>query len=136
MTSSQPVTTPNAINFTPDNKRAYAYSGDVSVSGSATPMLSFQTNSEYIIAKFEYHGALAQIGANQLAIEVTLNGKSIIHTFFEATYDHTLWDTPPTLIIPPFSEFILTLAQASGSDRTMQVTLTGKVYGMTETGYQ
>ena len=136
MTSSQPVATPNALNFTPDNKRCYAYSGDVAVSASNTTMLEFSTNSEYIVATFEYHGTIAQIASNQLAIELTLNGVSIIHTYYDATVDHTLWDYPPKIIIPPFTDFKITLAQASGSDRTMQVTLTGEVFGMTEVGYQ
>jgi len=106
----------------------YAYSGDVSVSGSATEMLSFTTGKKYIISEFEYHGTIAQIGNNQLAIEVLLNGVSIIHTYFDATVNHTLWDNPPKILIPPLSKVVITLAQASGSDRNMQVTLVGKVY--------
>ena len=136
MTSSQPVATPNALNFTPDNKHCYAYSGDVSVSSSNTTMLEFSTNSEYIVATFEYHGAIAQISANQLAIEVILNGNSIIHTLVVATVDHTLWDSPPKLIIPPFTDVKMTLAQALGSNVNMQMTLTGKVYGLKDTGFQ
>ena len=115
------------LQFTDDNKHAYAYSGDVVVSASNTTMLEFSTNSEYLEAMFEYHGAIAQIAANQLAIEVIFNGVSIIHTFFDASVDHTLWDSPPTLIIPPFTNVKMTLAQASGVDKTMQMTLTAKV---------
>jgi len=125
--ASQTIAGPD-LQFTQDNKRCFAYSGDVTVGASATQMLKLQTQSEYIVSEFEYHGALAQIGQNQIALEVTLNGISVIHTFYEAAIDHTLYDTPPKLIIPPFTEFIITLAQASGSDRTMQVTLTGNVY--------
>ena len=58
---------------------------------------------------------------------VIFNGVSIIHTFFDASVDHTLWDSPPTLIIPPFTNVKMTLAQASGVDKTMQMTLTAKV---------
>lgn len=109
-------------------EHCYAYSGDISVSGSLTQMLKFATGSKYIIARFEYHGAIAQIANNQVALEVTLNGVSVIHTFAEATYDHTLWDTPPTLLIPPRTEFSLAMSQASGADRNMQATFTGRVY--------
>jgi len=52
LTSSQPITTPNAINFTPDNKHAYAYSGIVGVTNIEVALLEFETNSEYIIARF------------------------------------------------------------------------------------
>ena len=44
------------LQFTDDNKHAYAYSGDVVVSASNTTMLEFSTNSEYLEAMFEYHG--------------------------------------------------------------------------------
>jgi len=54
VTSSQPVTTPNALNFTPDNKNAYAYSGALTITtGSYATGLEFSTNSEYILAKFQ-----------------------------------------------------------------------------------
>jgi hypothetical protein len=51
MTSSQPVVTPNAINFTPDNKHAYAYSGNKAIINAEQTMIEGQTNSEYIRAK-------------------------------------------------------------------------------------
>ena len=105
----------------------YAYSGDVTVSASNTTMLQFTTNSDAIKCKVEYHGTIAQIASNQLRIGINLNGISIIDTYFDATVDHTLWDQPPTLIIPPFTKFEMFLAQASGSNRTMQATLTGEV---------
>jgi len=99
-------------------------------------MLEFETNSEYIVAKFEYHGALSQIGQNQIRCRLQFNDITIIDTYVDASLDHTIWDTPPTVIIPPFTKCNFSLAQASGSDKDMQLTLTGDVYGMTETGYQ
>ncbi len=56
MTSSQPVVTPNALNFTPDNKHCYAYSGDIPASTSPTQVLEFNTNTEYVMANIIWNG--------------------------------------------------------------------------------
>jgi len=106
----------------------YAYSGTVSVSDSLTPMLAFNTPDKVIKCQFEYHGVLAQIGQNQIRIQVQLNGVSIIDTYIDAPLDHTVFDTPPVIIIPPFTRVTLGMSQASGSDRDMELILTGKVY--------
>ena len=135
MTTSQPVATPNALNFTPDNKRCYAYSGDVSISGSATRMLDFQTNSEYAIVQLELHGTFSQIGQNQIRLNVQFNEVDIIDTYFDASLDYGILDKS-ILIIPPFTAVTIDCSQASGSDRTMQLTLTGEVHGMADVGYQ
>ena len=107
----------------------YAYSGDVAVSGSSTTMLEFTTGKQYIIAKIEQHGLFAQIGQNQISIEVTINGVSVLHTFWEAQLDSTYFDSPTELLIPPLSSVVVYTTQASGSDKVMQITLTGRVYG-------
>jgi len=106
----------------------YAYSGVISVSSSLTTMLDFNTPDKVIKFQFEYQGSLSQIGQNQIRIEVQLNGVSIIDTYVDAGMDHTVFDTPPVLIIPPLTRTTISMAQASGSDRDMEIILTGKVY--------
>ena len=118
------------INFIGDC--CFAYSGDVSVANTNTTMLLFTTGPSFLKVKFEYHGTIAQIANNQLRIGVNMNDVSIIDTYYDTTLDHTLWDSPPTLIIPPFTKFEMFLAQASGVNRTMQATLTGQVYAGAE----
>ena len=106
----------------------YAYSGDIAVSGSNTTMLEFTTGKEYSIVQIEPHGLFSQIGQSQISIEVLLNGNSILHTFWDASLDSSMFDMPTNLLIPPLSSVKITLAQATGADKTMQMTLIGKVY--------
>ena len=120
-----PAGTSTSLNYV--GKHAYAYSGDVSVSGSLTTMLEFVTAEQYVVAHYQVHGTLAQIGANQLQLEVTINGESITHTFWDSPQDN-LNPFENLILLPPYSKIRFQLAQASGSDKTMQVTLMGEVY--------
>jgi len=106
----------------------YAYSGTVAVTGSDTTMLNFTTGKDYLKVVIEPHGTFSQIGQNQLSMAVTINGNTILHTYWDASLDSSMYDTPTLLLIPPLSAVTVTLAQASGSDKNMQLTLTGKVY--------
>ena len=46
--SGETVTSRNALQFTNDNKKAYAYSGLLGIDSTETSLLTFNTNSEYI----------------------------------------------------------------------------------------
>jgi len=140
VTSSQPVTTPNAINFTPDNKRCYVYSGLVQAGTSATAQLSFQTNSEYIL------GTITVIGNIKMASPAD-GGTSIYQIYFNdievlrIKVDNKEEDMPGTLtaplLIPPFTEVSVTCTSEYGSASYLtSASIVGDAYGMTETGYQ
>jgi len=120
-----PAGTSTSLNYV--GKHAYAYSGDVSVSGSLTTMLEFVTAEQYVVGHYQIHGLLAQIGANQLQLEITINGESITHTFWDSPQDN-LNPFENLILLPPYSKIKFQLAQASGSDRNMQITLMGEVY--------
>jgi len=107
----------------------YGYSGTVAVSGSIGSLLDFTTGAGLIVGSVELHGSYAQIGQNQLRFRVQLNGETVIDTYWDATLDATFIDYPTALIIPPFTRCEVDMAQASGSDKDMQITLTGRVYG-------
>lgn len=106
----------------------YAYSGTVSVTGSETTMLDFTTGEQYLKVVIEPHGVFSQIGQSQISMAVTINGNTILHTYWDASLDSSMYDTPTLLLIPPLSTVTVTLAQATGSDKDMQLTLTGRVY--------
>jgi len=137
MTSSQPVTSKVSIFFTPDNKRAYGYSGVVNTGGSGveTDLLEFETNSEYIVAKFQF--ALKHDTGNNITFGVFFNDILITGYALEGgTSDAQLSNYAP-LIIPPFTK-VKTTCQNDSSSNAIPCTSTiiGDVYGMTETGYQ
>ncbi len=106
----------------------YSYSGTIAVSGSATTMNSFTTGNFYSILTLEPHGTIDQIGQAQLRMLCTLNGTTIFDTYWSATQDASLFDYPSQIIVPPYTEFVLQLAQATGSDKDMQTTITGTIY--------
>jgi len=135
MTSSQPVTTPNALNFTPDNLRAYAYSGDVTVSQTGTTsMLLFNTNSEYIVGSFQISTSNGN-GVNS-DMEILLNDIATVKEEFGNTYQlYPGSSFPWQIIIPPFTKCELTMSSQSG-DLNFQAQFTGEAYGMTKTEYQ
>ena len=122
---SNPAGVGTALNYVGDH--AYAYSGDVSVSGSLTTMLEFNTAEQYIIASYQIHGLYAQIGANQIQLEIIMNGESVTHTFWDSGGDN-INPLENRILLPPFTKITFELAQASGSDRAMQLTLLGRVY--------
>jgi hypothetical protein len=122
---SNPTGTGTTLNYVGDH--CYAYSGDVSVGASLTNMLEFVTAEQYIVATYQIHGLFAQIGANQTQVEVIMNGESITHTYWDSVQDN-LNPLENNILLPPFSKFTFKLAQASGSDRNMQLTLLGRVY--------
>lgn len=131
MTSSQPIVTPNALLFTPDNKHAYAYSGSIDISGDTT-MLEFQTNSEYLKGRFELNADFATGGGANVRIQIYLNDILIVEERDVSSDWHT-GDNEFRMIIPPFTKVEV---KCLGGSQDANVNFTGKAYGRKETGYQ
>jgi len=107
---------------------AYGYSGVVSVSNSLTTMNLFTTGNFVSKLWIELNGVFSQIGQSQIHFEVKIDDSIIIDTYWDAALDAFLFDFPTRLIIPPYTKVEISLAQASGSDRNMETTITGKIY--------
>jgi hypothetical protein len=136
MTSSQPVTTPNALNFTPDNKRCYAYSGAVTVTNVVNTLLEFSTNSEYLKVKVGfYSNGISNDDYNQI---IYFNDVAVISQTVPQTYQSTATGYQPIeLIIPPFTDVKITFANVTDtSSNVWTLALSGEAYGMSEVGYQ
>jgi len=119
------------LQFSPDNKFCYGYSGEIIVENSAdagTTLLNFTTNSEYIIA--EYHIYNNQASAIDDFVKVQLNNITIVNARYQNA-NELHQDQPLKIVIPPFSTFIIS-ASASGATPSYQVILTGKVKGAIE----
>ncbi len=124
--SSDTVTSRNALQFTNDNKFAYAYSGVVDVTGKTTQieMLEFQTNSEYVNAKVQFQSSEA--GGNDLIFYVYLDDILIATQNINAAKE--FYHAPLSVIIPPFTKVTLkglNIDVSTGRDST--ATVTGKV---------
>lgn len=136
MSSSQPVVTPNALNFTPDNKHCYAYSGKVTVNNNLNNMIEFDTNSEYLKIEIQYFKD--SVTSENYEYGVQFNDQEIVlGEFTSPLEDNPNIPNPIVLIVPPFTNVKCTLQNISDSSgRNWTLTLTGKVFGMADVGYQ
>jgi len=112
------------LQFSPDNKYAYAYSGDVIAPtvGGYTSILSFTNNSEYLVADFNF-GATPT--TTNIGFLIRFNGVDIIEIPTREPFDKTY---RTLLIIPPFTT-VTVLADPDGADETVQTTMVAKVKG-------
>jgi len=139
MTSSQPVTTPNAINFTPDNLHCYGYSGVVNCADSEINLIQFDTNSEYIVGTWFAH--FNQPSADGLASEdfrfILYMNDIQIAAIETSDSQGSSRNTIRDIIIPPFTTVKITARNYTGSTtEPVGVVFTGQAIGMTETGFQ
>jgi len=135
VTSSQPVVTPNAINFTPDNKHAYAYSGIIEITGTSAQikMLEFETNTEYIKGKVQFMSV--ESGGNDLNFFVYFNDVLVGTQSIGGAKEFYFMGID--IIVPPFTKVTLKGINIDASTaRDSSVIFTGQAIGMTETGYQ
>jgi len=134
MTSSQPVVTPQALNFTPDNKHVYANSGLIAVNNVENTLLEILTNTEYIVGRFNFF--YASDNSDNYLYSVYFNDVKILAYVVGDADNHFLpLDVP--LLIPPFTNVKFTADNISDSSSTTQaVTFIGQAFGMTETGFQ
>jgi len=115
----------NALQFTNDNKRAYAYSGGVNTAvGTDVTLLHFTTTSEYHIAKLQYWYDANGSGSN-IEFKVSFNDVKVA-TIIVTDSNDAEWCTPIELIIPPFTD-VLVEAKNFGGTEAVLATLTTKV---------
>ena len=123
------------LQFSPDNKVAYAYSGVISCDNSETDLIQFDTNSEYIVGGWFAH--FNQLTGDPLASEdfrfiLYLNSIQIaaIETNdSQGSSRNTIQD----IIIPPFTNVRITGRNYTGSvTEPVGVVVTGKVSGAIE----
>jgi len=139
MTSSQPIITPTALTFTPDNKHCYIYSGGHAANTTPVIALDFETQSEYIKGIFEIQIAVQNEASSNTVSMSNIKFNGLLIANMVGGYkgaDGITWQ-PLNVIIPPFTEVTANLfSDENQADRKMTITFTGRTYGMTETGYQ
>ena len=101
--TSQTVTG-NALQFTNDNKYCWVYSGAVSIDNNYTSILSFQTNSEYLNAKFQ--PTVFDAVTDDYEFKVQFNGVQILSTFIDGYKQYAPYEEVE-LIIPPFTTVLI-----------------------------
>jgi len=132
VTSSQPVTTPQALNFTPDNKHCYAYN-TMAFSDDASTLLEFTTQSEYSVIDF----LPMRNDTDSLDSKHRMFFNDELVLTFPLSSGGSGVSGPCKMVIPPFTKVLVTVQNVSNtSGGNGSIAITGKTYGMTETGYQ
>jgi len=134
MTGASPIVTQNAINFTPDNLRCYAYSGTLEIADTNThTALSFITGTYYCAVDFLFWRRSWE--SNDVAFWIEFNGQQVLAWIGGSNPPGGSEKKP--IIIPPFTEVIAYIdKQEHSSTSKVGVNMTGEVYGTIETGYQ
>jgi len=119
-----------SLQFTPDNKHAYAFSGDIkaaSTSDADTLMLQFNTESEYLDAILNF--CEEAIAADNIFFKVFLNDIVVINVKYDTSpnYDNTIYP----ILIPPFTNVKIKWG-CSTNDEIGTAWLTSKVGGAIE----
>ena len=119
--SSDTVTSRNALQFTNDNKFAYAYSGVIGVDNNNTTLLDFNTNSEYLNASIQIFNTSGS--GDDMRYTIEFNNVIVVSTYSNSSND-TLLDTPIELVIPPFTNVKIrgdNISAATSRDHTANV---------------
>jgi len=137
MSSSQPVNTPNALNFTPDNKHCYAYSGPTLVGDGGpsgeTTVIEFTTTSYYAVGDISIF--VISDTTDDLEFLVKLNDNKVMEMNTTSFKDYAPYQPIP-LIIPPFTKVTLSGFNSASGSKNVMMNFTGKAIGLTDVGYQ
>jgi len=120
------------LQFTPDNKHAYVYSGEKSINNVETTLFEFKNNSEYLVARFQ----LTSDSGSSDNINAQLYFNNIVVTALLYTEDNLKpWSDQLDLhmIVPPFTTVKLTAINISAvNPRPHFAMMVAKVNGAIE----
>jgi len=124
-----------SLQFSPDNKLAYAYSGVKDYGGvqhQEYTILEFTTTSEYLDSKFQW-GFSEYQSDDSIAI-IKLNDIIVYETYFNDTrmaYNYGM--SPVLLVIPPFTNVkVILINKATASAYEVTATMISEVAGAIE----
>ena len=120
----------NTLQFTNDNKHAYAYSGNhVIPNNTDTDVLDFKTTSEYIIANFIWFGDIAYLGSSKAVIYKLKFNDIFVYDNSRLVHSAHSWNdqdgTP--FIIPPFTRVKAIIFTDDAGNQNFGCAMTGKV---------
>ena len=126
----------NTLQFTPDNKQCYAYSGVVSPTNAVNAIgIDFTTNSEYIKGRVYFSIDNDDLSSGeQIGWKIMLNNQQITMTRVEASAADIVESALAPyfdVVIPPFTNFKAE-AFTNGSSVDSSFVFTGTVHGAIE----
>jgi len=124
--ASQTITGPG-IQYTQDNLRCFAYSGEVAVANIELNLLDFETKSEYISAEVQLGSRAAE--NEDYEFRIYFNELVIFSATFGNQSQNEIGSWPIPIIIPPFTTVKMSLDNIADTDsRVWTVHLIGRVY--------
>jgi len=124
--ASQTIVGPG-LQFTQDNRRCYAYSGEVAVANTELDLLVFETNSEYISAEVQLGSRAAE--NEDYEFRIYFNDIVVFSATFGNQSQNEIGSWPIPLIIPPHINVKMSLDNIADTDsRVWTVHLIGRVY--------
>ena len=125
-----------SLQFTPDNKHAYAYSGTIPASATAQTILTFTTGSEYIVGLLNAMPVtnFTAVDGAETTFQLSINDKVIAIQMFHNNASDTggnFWELH--VVLPPFATFKLEMDSATGTTTYLGTAIfTGEVKGAIE----
>ena len=123
------------LQFTPDNKHAYAYSGNIAIPTSTdTTVLDFTTGSEYIMSNFVWFGDIAYLSSSKVIVYKIQFNDVIVYDNSRLTHSAHSWADQDVIpfIIPPFTNVKAIIFTDDTGEQTFGCAITGKVKGAIE----
>lgn len=125
--SSDIVTSRNALQFTNDNKKAYAFSGVLGVDATEANLLEFNTNSEYLNAKVQIYNESGS--ADDFRYKIKYNDVVVMATY-QNSGSSGLRDVPFYVIVPPFTNVKITADNISANTKRNHTAIVTATVGM------
>jgi hypothetical protein len=119
----------NTLQFTPDNKHAYAYSGTVLVSESKTEIMEFTTTSFYLVGDLTIF--LVSDTTDDIEFIVEFDNQTILETNTTHYNQYTPYQPLP-IIIPPFTKVTISGKNQGSGSKNVGMNFTGKAQGSIE----
>ena len=118
------------LQFTPDNKHAFVYSGSIQATSEITAF-EFQTLSYYLVGKIQFTTDAGT--SNDLANRVYINNNQVSGTSYADTRQNENINQPILVIVPPFTTLKATGENVtSGSNLQFHAIGTFQVLGSIE----
>lgn len=115
------------LQFTQDNKHAFAYSGSVDVANSTITLLKFTSGSGYIVGTFQPQ-YFDNAGAENFQFKVLFNSIQVAGCVLDKIEGYTPYEEIE-IIIPPFTDVEITALNVADADtRKMAAIIIGRVY--------
>ena len=119
------------LQFSPDNKRAYALSGNIAVINTETTLLEFRTNSEYHIAKISISNFSGS--GDDIRYYIYFNNTEVYGGYYNSTSNNNIVLHPLYITVPPFTDLKITGQNlSSSSERANTAVFVSKVKGAIE----